>query len=289
MVGEAKPFSGDENELDFLKPPKKSLERVTELRDSSLPAVDMEKSASSQKEAPVQTVEVKEPPPDPLLAPPKEEQSQKQARRPATVFSVKKSTPVELDHALIDRYGIEWLEWLPETLYQTIRVDFDTSISAISKDKIEAAKLLHVSDSFWRSWEVFEKVALAFNGMTPMFDRVQDLSVGQITFALMQAREIRKEEFQDEILYYIAARAKEQGFIYLPPPTDVAQEKLDELNPSEIVPLKAEIRERWDAFDGSSIANVELKEDLYGVHLSRLAAVDQYVTSSMGKEELVEL
>src|SRR3972149_3053530 len=186
---------------------------------------------------------------------------------------------------LIEKYGIEWLRWGPETIWQTVRGDFNTQVSSINRDKIMAAQLLHVSDSFWRYWETFEKVVLAFNNVTPFFDRRQDVTVGQILHAIFQANEIRKEPFEEEVLSYIAAQAKEEGLIWLPPPADAAQEKLDAIVPKEISPLAKEVRERWDAFEGDDLGNVEFKEDFFGIQLARLSAIEGYLKSMTTEEE----
>jgi hypothetical protein len=200
------------------------------------------------------------------------------------VFSTEASTPAELDEALIDKYGDEWLKWEPETLWQTIRLDFGGQIARINKEKINAAKLLHLSDSYFRFWDTFEKVVCAFNNVMPLFDRVQDFTLGQAAHAMRQAAEIRKESYHNEVLTYLATKAKAEGLIWLPPPLDVVQEVLDKVNPPEIVPLKNEIQERWNAFEEQDLKNVELKEDIFGINLARLAAIDEYLRDMSGKK-----
>lgn len=195
----------------------------------------------------------------------------------ASPFSTSTTTPAAFDRMLIEKYGIEWLQWIPETLWQTIRMDYRTKISRPNQDKISAVVLLHVSDSFWKHWETFEKVVLAFNNVLPHFDRHQEVSSGQMLHAVLQANEIRKEAFEPEVLSYIAVRAREEGLLWLPSPIDVAQARLDQLNPPEVSVIKKEVRERWDAFQDADLKDVEFQEDVYGVHLAKLAAIDLYL------------
>jgi len=304
MAGEVNDYS-EELEASFLagSRPKRfqKNERVEELKDDSIPTVDLSKEAAAPvKELPIGNVEGASipvvmppqaqtpkttaplPPEVPQAAAPTQT---KEAAVQETLFSSSVTTPYQLGQALIEKYGSEWLEWEPETLWQEIRSDWSTSITRINMDKIGALKVLHVSDAFWRHWETFEKVVLAFNNLIPLFDRVQDVSMGQITHAMNQAGEIRKEEFHPEVRLYIAARAHEQGFIWLPSPLDVAQEELDGVLPPEVLPLKKEIRDRWDAFQGTNLTNVELPEDVYGVHLAKLAAINLYLEKAGAPEE----
>lgn len=248
----------------------------------SLEAVDL-----SQDQAPAG---IAAPPEDRL--PEIQREMEKEAAAPersreSTFFSSSFATPVELDRTLIEKYEVEWLRWTPETLWQTIRMDWNTQISRINMEKMNAVMLLHVSDSFWRHWETFEKVVLAFNNQMPLFDRRQEPTVGQMLHAVLQASQIRKEAFEPEVLSYIALVAREEGFLWLPSPLDVAQPRLDSLLPAHLSEEKKEIRERWDALRGADLRSVELKEDVYGVHLARLAAIEAYL-ESMSSPELPE-
>ena len=54
MPGGVQEFDGTDEGLEFLRPPAKSLERVSALTDSSLPRADLEKAADEQT-APVIT------------------------------------------------------------------------------------------------------------------------------------------------------------------------------------------------------------------------------------------
>jgi len=276
MPGSAQEFDYDGDNDLRLDRPKTS--RVEEVHDVTIPAVDLEKIASEDIPVPM-------PPPAPsadaIAAPP----VPTEPKRQATAFSTSTATPYELDRILIEVYGTDWLEWLPETLWATLREDFETQLSALNRDKVSAAKLLHLNDAFWRYWETFEKVVVAFNNLTPLFDRVQDLSVGQMVWAVRQANEIRKEPFEEEVARYVAARAKEEGFVWLPPPLEFAQPFLDTLVPPEIVPLHKEVRERWEALEGTDFDKIELKEDFFGVQLARLAGIDRYVQSMSRPEE----
>lgn len=309
MAGSAEPFN-EKNEYDFLKPkalPKAGATAFT-VDGDGIPSVDLntelkkEASPTINGAAPLRNLDDLDsdvPPEDlPTAAPavlriPEEVQKKVAAAKAAvakprvkekSIFSASTTTAEELDRTLIDKYGIEWLEWVPETIWKMIREDWDTQISKISKDKVMAAQLLHVSDEFWRHWEVFHKVVLAFNNVTPLFDRVQDVSVAQIIHAIAQAHELRKEEFQDEVLYYIANQAKQEGLIWLPPSLEFAQKALDELNPAQVATFKIEIRERWEALEDSDLTKIEFGEDLYGVHLAKLAAIDIYL-ATMDKPE----
>lgn len=299
MAGSAKVVKdADQIDVDMIAPPMKATQRVTKLTsvdgaddidlggplDIPGPStgalkgdianldddIDAAVLAETKQKPQVKAAAAAPPPPaaEPKVA---------QAVKGEPIFSTEASTPEQLDEVLIDKYGDEWLTWEPETLWQTIRLDFDTQIARINKEKINASKLLHLSDSFFRFWDTFEKVVCAFNNVLPLFDRVQDFSMGQAAHAMRQAAAIRKEAYHAEVLSYLATKAKAEGLIWLPPPLDIVQETLDRVNPPEIVPLKNEIRERWNAFESKDLKNVELKEDIYGINIARLAAIDEYM------------
>lgn len=310
MAGSASPLGIDDDDskplLEALRPKRFSGDRVEELKDDSIPSVDLETELNKEaQETPPGTPRPEEeqspgaveaavapppvqppapPPPPPVLDEPPAAEIPGEVRARGRILSTATTRASELDSLLIDAYETAWLTWLPETIWDTLRKDFGVPIAQQNHDKIMAAKLLHVSDSFWRSWEIFEKVLIAFNGGVPLFDRVQDPSLGQIAWGMVEAGEMRKEEYQDEILGYIAARAKEEGVTLLIDPLDVAQERLDEILPPEIVPLRKELSERWNAFEGADLGNLELKEDFFGVQIARLAGIRNYLESAGGPE-----
>ena len=98
---------------------------------------------------------------------------------PRSVFSNPETHPYVLDLAMLKHFHIDWMTWLPETLFKEIELTFQTSVAEVNKLKILAAQTLHVTDMYWEEWALFEKTLWALNGQVPRLDSLQppDLSV----------------------------------------------------------------------------------------------------------------
>lgn len=113
--------------------------------------------------------------------------------------------PLVLDLALLRKYGIEWLGWERETLELRIPQDFHTpTMSDLNMAKVQAVKTLHLVDSFWLQWEVFQICCMSMNGLFPDFEVVCAPTVAQAMVAVDIANHIREDvPWSDEIRRYL--------------------------------------------------------------------------------------
>ena len=135
-----------------------------------------------------------------------------------SIFSNPETHPVVLDLALLKSFQLEWLGWLPETLFLEIGNVFKTSIAEVNKLKIMAAMTIHVSDSFLDKWEVFEKVLVAINGSIPRTDVMQPPDLPNLYAGIDTINRIRKNEFGEEVARYCAAVFLHENVHYAPEP-----------------------------------------------------------------------
>lgn len=143
--------------------------------------------------------------------------------RPVTkgnLFSHPEAHPFVLDVALLKTFQLDWLKWEPDTLFQEIRETFNTSIADVNRVKILATMTLHVIDTFWESWEVFENTVLALNGVIPRIGYIQPPDIPLLMTGVDIANSIRKEEFSDEISRYSAACFLHESVTYAPEPME---------------------------------------------------------------------
>jgi hypothetical protein len=121
--------------------------------------------------------------------------------------------PYVLDLALLKKYGPEWLEWEPDTLFMQVPEDFNSaSISDLNMSKLQAVKTLHLVDGFWQEWEIFTPVTMALNGLFPDFRVAQVPTVAQCAVAVDIARRIRTEPaWSDEMRAYLEVVHKHDG------------------------------------------------------------------------------
>ena len=184
----------------------------------------------------------------------------------------KKSTPKELLSILTARLGKEWVLWEPEALWAEVKRAFGSLPGEMTRNRIQAAKVLLVTEAFWLDHLVFEKVVMAFNNQMPMFDRYQKPSAAMIALGIRLAREIRDVDFSDDVRRYIAVIAKDDGLIYLPPPIDVAQDHLDELTAGAAGRVhQEEIGKGWAQGPKGPYG-----EGPVGIHLAKLRAIQEY-------------
>lgn len=190
----------------------------------------------------------------------------------------RKSRPIEIVRALTRKLGREWILWEPETLWPEIRRIFGVALTEPLKAKIQATKALLVTDAFWRDHLAFEKVVMAFNNHTPLFDAYQNPSPAEIANALEEASKIRSGRFSDEVLRYVAVSCYQDGLILLPEPLDVAQEHLDELT-SQVVGRQfvQDLRRRWSEQQVNEPSRDMYSETVTGVQLARMRAIQEYV------------
>lgn len=144
-------------------------------------------------------------------------------------FSYHDAHPVAMTMVLMEKFGVEWFEWEPETLKQEILTTFQaTSISEHNWQKLQAVRTLTQAVGFWEEWQTFEKIIQALNNNVPRFDIGQRCTMAQLMAGVDIANTIRREEYEDEVQRYVAACAIEEGVWYLPPPLDFAQRILSE-------------------------------------------------------------
>ena len=114
--------------------------------------------------------------------------------------------PLVLDLALLRKYGIEWMGWERETLDIRIPQDFHTpTVSDLNMAKVQAVKTLHLVDTFWLQWEIFQVCCMSLNGLFPEFEVVYAPTVAQAMVAVDIANRIREDvSWSDEIRRYLA-------------------------------------------------------------------------------------
>lgn len=143
---------------------------------------------------------------------------------PRSVFSHPDTHPYVLDLAMIKHFQLEWLSWLPETLFKEIESTFQTSIAEVNKLKLLAVQTLHVTDMYWSNWELFEKIIWALNGHVPRLDSLQPPDLSILYSGVDIAHSVREETYSEEVSRYCAAVFLHENVFYAASPLGFCQE-----------------------------------------------------------------
>jgi len=142
----------------------------------------------------------------------------------SSAFQHRDTHPLVLSVLLLSKYGPEWLTWEPETLWQEIESDFRVTPSVYARNKINAMKTMHVVDTPWTEWEVFNQVVMAMTDVIPDFRVLQKPSPAQVIAGVDVMNKIRIDaSYSEEVARYIAACFLTEGVVYLPKPVEFAQ------------------------------------------------------------------
>jgi hypothetical protein len=131
--------------------------------------------------------------------------------------------PILLDLAMVRAFQLSWLGWEPETLWSEIQGTFGSPISELTRAKLQTIRTLHVSNSPWEQWQVFEKVIQGLNNNIPRWDLMQVPGLEQLYAGVDMIDHIRRVDFAPEVRLYIAAAVLNDDVTYVPPPLDFVQ------------------------------------------------------------------
>ena len=159
-----------------------------------------------------------------------------------TLFSHPASHPIVLDMAVIAKYGTDWLEWEPETIQFSIQRDFG-NLSDLNMSKLMAMKTLHVVDSFWKSWEIFNICTMSLNGIFPDFEVMQVPNVAQCMVSVEIADKVRLDvTWSEEIKVYLSKVHEYDGIYVTQSPLETMMSET-ELEKPEFSTI--DVRKEW--------------------------------------------
>lgn len=172
----------------------------------------------------------------------------------------------------------EWHEWEPETLWMTLSTH-NVEIPVGNRAKLLAAHTLLLVPSFYWDGVVFEKTALALDGVEPNPEMLEEATSAQLAWAVIEAAHIRSHHsepvppFDHEPCVYAAVVMHREGLVVAPEQLQFAQEHLDGLNGPLARDLYSEVERRWNTLDKKTLAEHPFDESPEGVQMGRLAAV----------------
>lgn len=204
----------------------------------------------------------------------------------AISYGLKKTASIKEDisishlrDVLFFEYGAEWLDWAPGVIEKTM---FGDARNDLISNKIQAIRVCLSTDTPWLEWHIFENVGKAFNHQIPDFSIMTPLSLGECEVAMQTMRELREEEFANEVLIYVASIAFTEHYVYMPKEWEIgdAQEHLDTmiLDPG----LRKVTEQGWNKISKVDVLNEEFKDDdPVHVQLANLTIVQQYVKEQL--------
>lgn len=157
------------------------------------------------------------------VAPPIKQETPPRSPTSRSIFSHPEAHPTALDLILFKNFDLEWLRWLPDTLFHEIENTFGTSIAEVNRVKILATQTLHVTDVYWNNWEIFEKTIWALNGHIPRVDVMQPPDLSILMSGVDMADGIRQETYGEEVARYCAAVFLHEDVHYAPSPLEFCQ------------------------------------------------------------------
>lgn len=122
-----------------------------------------------------------------------------------------------LSMLLTEALGVEFLGWTSEALREECE-DRWGKIGVLTWERIQALRVLHLHDAYWKEWEVFEKITAAIMGEAPIFNLVQPPEAEEIAVSLSVAAKVDKHEFDDDVKAYIVSACLNDGLWYYEEP-----------------------------------------------------------------------
>lgn len=194
-------------------------------------------------------------------------------------------TAVGLFMAVRTLYGIEVLDWEPETLWLTLDKDGYT-LEEESRNKIQAAITLILNPSFYWDSIVYQQTVQAFNAQPFDPEALQEPAVAHMCWAVYEANAIRGldpadadmiPEFDEDVQMFTAVVLKRAGYLYPPSSLqycDLALKTIYAVDPTRI---DKEIAKAWKAIDKKRLEDTTFAETPVGIQLSKLATNYLYV------------
>lgn len=173
---------------------------------------------------------------------------------------------------LNDHYGKVWWDWEPETMWKMLRDDiFSDGTPAGIRDTLMALQVLVKTNAPFEEWHVFEKVGHAFNSSAVNFSILQPLEPQEAAYAMAVISRIRpQQEYEMEVLGYIASCAREAGMVFLPEKMfPGVQPYLDNLNFD--IKFRDDIANLWGHAENRTLTDAE------SIQLERLREVKDYL------------
>lgn len=152
-----------------------------------------------------------------------------------------------------------------------------------------AALTLHLVPSFYWDGIVFEKTAIAFDGVTPNADTLEEASPARLAWATVEAGWILRlakdppREFDSEPRAYAGVILHRAGFVLAPEQLSFGQKALDRENFHGA--LREEVKSRWASVDKAHLEALSLGETPVDVQIARLAAVELHVRDKQAKAQ----
>ena len=170
-----------------------------------------------------------------------------------------------------DYYAMDWHDWEPETLWQTLLMERGIEPTEQVKNLVQALQVICKTNFPFEDFSTFENVAHAINLNPVHFDTMQPLEPKEIALTIKVLQAIRpKEEFEDDVLGYIAACCLEDGLVVLPPdifPKE-CQSFLDKMSAHVEPDLVQEVLTPLKDYD---------PESMVGVQIERIKEVREYI------------
>jgi len=189
------------------------------------------------------------------------------------IFRHPDAHPIVLDLILIRKYGVDWMDWEPETLTLVIERDFKSSLSEVNLSKIHATKTLHMVDTFWQRWEVFNWCTMCFNSLMPNFEVLQIPTVAQCMAAADTAQRIRQDvPYTEEVKQWLAATFFHDQIAYALEPLDFVHLDVENFH----IDLE-NIKERWP--EVRKTGRVPTAQSAEDIQLERLKTVHDYLSA----------
>ena len=206
---------------------------------------------------------------------------------PSGFFSNKDTHPIHLATLLKSLYDDDWVEWLPETLWETIRKDL-SPVSDVNKNKIQAIAVSLSTDAPWQDWNIFENCGKAFSGTIPHFGAITPLTPVEAVFTLEILRRFHPDfNLSGEVKGYIASCCLYYGLSFLPKEWfgDI-QEVLDKQNQNK--EANKEIAVAWKKLQGVDVDSIEFSDSkVVDVQMRHLLEIKNHLL--VKEEQLKEI
>jgi hypothetical protein len=187
-------------------------------------------------------------------------------------------------HALLG----DFIAWEPESVWLELQHQ-GVDVPVENRAKIQAAIALHLVPSFYWDGIVFEKTALAFDGLVPNPDILEEASPARLAWAVVEAAWILREaknaswEIGSEPRAYAGVVLARAGFVLAPEQLSFAQPVLD--RERFHTHLFDEVKTRWAQVSKDNLTALSLQETPVDVQIARLASVELHVRERRARAE----